>query len=418
MDAVTLSRTVRDFLIKFDIQLDKDIAGVTTDGASVMKRFGTLFEATQQLCFVHAVHLAVMKVLYRFKEEVEVDDNYCDIIDDVDDDHYDNNDSFRVVFEESNVGVIKDAILKTTIDKVRKVVKLFKKSPTKNDTVLQPYIIKEHGKRLQLILDCKTRWNSLSDMLQRFIKLKDCVIKALLDLKSEIAFTDGEFALLGTINCILAPIKDSVEQLCKRSATLLNADWTFTFLLKSIDTHSKIGEEIYDELLSQILCRRTHISAVLQYLHCQNRTDLPKGFKSLSKKENHKQIKKVFAQWNLIPFQLEEEPSDDCEQGPLPFKENLALYNSQQAGKSIEICKSKEPAAIIAHELHTFDLTGQRGVYLNLIYNALLTITPSSVEAERSFSTAGRIKTKSRCRMSHLLLDDLMVLNRHFLNEN
>lgn len=74
MDAVTLSRTVRDFLIKFDIQLDKDIAGVTTDGASVMKRFGTLFEATQQLCFVHAVHLAVMKVLYRFKEEVEVDD--------------------------------------------------------------------------------------------------------------------------------------------------------------------------------------------------------------------------------------------------------------------------------------------------------------------------------------------------------
>lgn len=47
------------------------------------------------------------------------------------------------------------------LSKVRKVVKLFNKSPIKNDTFLQKYVEEEKGKELSLILDCLTRWNSL-----------------------------------------------------------------------------------------------------------------------------------------------------------------------------------------------------------------------------------------------------------------
>jgi len=54
------------------------------------------------------------------------------------------------------------------IDKVRKTVKIFRRSPTKNDDILQPYVKKDHGHELNLILDSKTRWNSLLDMLSRF----------------------------------------------------------------------------------------------------------------------------------------------------------------------------------------------------------------------------------------------------------
>ena len=46
---------------------------------------------------------------------------------------------------------------KEVVDKVRKIVKLFRRSPTKNDDTLQPYVRREYGKELVLLLDCRTR---------------------------------------------------------------------------------------------------------------------------------------------------------------------------------------------------------------------------------------------------------------------
>ncbi|GBN64016.1 hypothetical protein AVEN_155590-1 [Araneus ventricosus] len=43
------------------------------------------------------------------------------------------------------------------LEKVRKVVKLFKRSPTKYDMYLQKYVKEDTGKELSLILDCSTR---------------------------------------------------------------------------------------------------------------------------------------------------------------------------------------------------------------------------------------------------------------------
>ncbi|GBM35636.1 hypothetical protein AVEN_244522-1 [Araneus ventricosus] len=59
------------------------------------------------------------------------------------------------------------------LQKVRKVVKLFKRSPTKYDMYLQKYVKEDTGKELNLILDCRTRWNSLLAMIERFHKLKN-----------------------------------------------------------------------------------------------------------------------------------------------------------------------------------------------------------------------------------------------------
>lgn len=69
----------------------------------------------------------------------------------------------------------------------------FKKSPTKNDTILQKYIVEEKGKRLELIMDCKTRWNSLVDMLDRFYSVRASISKSLINLKSSIQFTEFEW---------------------------------------------------------------------------------------------------------------------------------------------------------------------------------------------------------------------------------
>ena len=74
------------------------------------------------------------------------------------------------------------------IQKIRKVVKIFRSLPTKNDKVLQKYVKEEFGKELSLVLYSKTRWNSLVSMIERFVKLKNCIKKSLIDLKSPFFF--------------------------------------------------------------------------------------------------------------------------------------------------------------------------------------------------------------------------------------
>lgn len=58
------------------------------------------------------------------------------------------------------------------ISKVRNVVKNFKKSPTKNDDVLQKHVKADFGQDYALLLDGKTRWSSIDTMLSRFLNIK------------------------------------------------------------------------------------------------------------------------------------------------------------------------------------------------------------------------------------------------------
>ena len=45
------------------------------------------------------------------------------------------------------------------IKKVRKLARMFRKSPTKNDC-LQKYCTEAHGVELQILSDVRTRWNT------------------------------------------------------------------------------------------------------------------------------------------------------------------------------------------------------------------------------------------------------------------
>ena len=47
--------------------------------------------------------------------------------------------------------------MRDLIQKVRKVVFIFKNSPTKNDDYLQKYVREERGSELSLLIDSKTR---------------------------------------------------------------------------------------------------------------------------------------------------------------------------------------------------------------------------------------------------------------------
>lgn len=91
----------------------------------------------------------------------------------------------------------------------------------------------EFGKELKLIMDTRTRWNSLVEMLERFNQLKSCVRKALIDIASDIVILDAEILSIKNIISALLPVKLTVDTLRREDANLISADAALSFMLEN-----------------------------------------------------------------------------------------------------------------------------------------------------------------------------------------
>ena len=70
-------------------------------------------------------------------------------------------------------------------------------------------------------------------------------------------------------------------------------------------------------------------------------------------------------------------------------------------------------------ELKLFEASGTQTQGIEILYNALLTIQPTSVESERVFSTTGTFVNKIRNRLSDETINALTVLKTYFFqNQN
>lgn len=160
------------------------------------------------------------------------------------------------------------------IQKIRDVVKAFKKSPLKNNG-LQNYIKGEFGRELQLTLDCRTRWSSLAAMIARFNQVKHCVFKALIDLKLtgvQYSFSEENCQTLTAIEKALEPVKLAVNVLCREDASWLTAETTLRFMVSKLEMQNTgLSKELRAALLHRIKERRNSMSGVLLYLENPNK---------------------------------------------------------------------------------------------------------------------------------------------------
>ncbi|GBM31271.1 hypothetical protein AVEN_91273-1 [Araneus ventricosus] len=154
----------------------------------------------KQVCFALGLKLAVVDILYkknieREEEHQEITSNESDIDDEDTDTHAEQGVTVTTTTDPRNLYLSRAEVIpryNDLLQKVRKVVKLFKRSLTKYDMYLQKYVKEDTGKELSLILDCPTHWNSLLAMIGRFHKLKVCIDKALIDKGSDTKFSDLE----------------------------------------------------------------------------------------------------------------------------------------------------------------------------------------------------------------------------------
>ena len=79
-----------------------------------------------------------------------------------------------------------------------------------------------------------------------------------------------------------------------------------------------------------------------------------------------------------------------------------------------EYSAGKKLMAAIKAEMALFSSSGTRGRCLQTVYSWLLTIPPTSVEAERAFSAAGIFCPKLRSRLSDNSIDTLCFLRAYY----
>ena len=139
-------------LREFGVLLNGDIVALVTDGASVMIKMGKLSKPLHQLCYAHAIHLAVCEILYDSSNnnDIELPASSSEIMPNPPDDSELGEDILDDMLNDSEICDPNDADLiipiikhhlNLVISKVRRITKMFRKSPTKND-ILQNYVKK------------------------------------------------------------------------------------------------------------------------------------------------------------------------------------------------------------------------------------------------------------------------------------
>ena len=316
-------------------------------------------------------------------------------------------------------------VLNGIIKKVRRLVSMFKRSPTKND-LLQKYVVQEHGKELVLLLDSKTRWNSLLAMLERFNLLKNSIRKALIDISCEIDLSDSEWDAIITIISSLAPVNAAVNTLCERNANLLTADSTISYMLNNIKGNDPFSKRLKDVLLTRILERRTNLSAVLNYLHFGKNQPKNYPFPKVSQQIISKVISDVLER--LANADICSDSDLSCSDEHIEVVDSLLSISeinkklhdeinnhlNSNVTESIKIIDVKKKS--LKMEMMMFEQSGSRGPLLSLAYEYLLTVKPTSVESERAFSATTYICSKLRTRLGDVSVDHLCFLRAYFQN--
>lgn len=276
-------------------------------------------------------------------------------------------------------------------------------------------------------------------MLERFALLKISIQKALLDLDNPVHLKECDFHLINEITKVLDPAKLTVEALCRSDANLCTADAAIKFLFKQLnEKHSVLASKFKTHLEERLKDRRRNeLSGVLCYLQKPQGEsesldvdpELGDLFSSPSKIFIKKQIVSLIQRLNSNDGGVQDEEQicvhsqsnqATTSKPDLTLKEQLQLQieNSMKMSIPAESHTESEISKIVKQEMNLFEATGStRGYNLERAYNYLITIPPTSVEAERAFSAAANMCNKLRSRLGDETLDALLFLRSYFRNK-
>ncbi|KAI6652964.1 hypothetical protein LOD99_4041 [Oopsacas minuta] len=93
---------------------------------------------------------------------------------------------------------------------------------------------------------------------------------------------------------------------------------------------------------------------------------------------------------------------------------NVPNYKVQIKVPSQQITNPKKSlSSILKYEITIAEQTGKRGHFLEMIYQMLLTVPPTSVDAERVFSSCAYLCNRFRSRLGGTTLNNLCFIRNN-----
>jgi len=228
-----------------------------------------------------------------------------------------------------------------------------------------------------------------------------------------------------------------------RDTNLLSGEAALQFCLVVVvelqKQNSELARTLAEVLGSRIQQRRKVHAAVLQYLHSNTARQTATEVFTIPSNDNiRKFIRRLITRLDSAPSaatsadtsdsstamssQSEQDTGDSDETASevtsVQQKMEMAMRQSLVAAapcqnSSFQDTDKKLDASIKA-EMVVFTSGGKRGRCLEQAYEYLLSIPPTSVEAERAFSAAGVLCTKLRSRLDDRSLDTLCFLRSYY----
>lgn len=427
-----LRRLIIKRLTNFGLNAENHLIAIQTDGCSTLVRLEELLHPVRhQVCYAHALQLAIIDVLYKMNDqppaeadcdsdsEQEEDENWFENLDE----QVQFDDLLFQAFEQNESEASINEEYAGMINKVRRTGKIFRGQV--QNKILQRHVKERLGKELNLIVDTKTRWTSLYEMILRFIELFDCIILAFDDIKKTNTLQPKDHDLLNDFPIdlakdlckALAVLNCALLDLSSSSTTLLDACSLKDFIISELNAlKTSVGTNLIKTVKARFNPRTSIFTEILNYLKCKTVCD------ALMEADVLVEIEKLAIRL------FEEEEKIVIHLTPSSYHQS-SLDTSLVADRLKEFRKSLEKGSVESYvpqagssfekklnaEISFFQQTNSKGEILTKLFDNLLKIKPSTVNAEKIFSASDLILTRLRCRLSDQLLDSIVFM-RCFLN--
>lgn len=369
----------------------------------------------------------VIDIVFESRQPVDSDEEVDYVQEGVDTENDIAQDSAEENEEEQEEYEITNAELQSQVKEVREIVKWFKKSALRTE-VLQKIIKAKLNKSLELLLDSKTRWDSLCLMLERFLLLLPCIKEALEQLGST-KLNLVNLELLKELVHALQPVRVAVEFLSSNNINLLETDVLLEELLVQLQSQkSSIGKKLFDSVSNRVNERRLpKIASIALYLndpssyskvikskkltYCTKDQVMEESVKLLKRLHENTHVQLSSQESNVE--EIEDNRDDDEPDTAQRFrnKVNAAL-------KKITTEKKKEEGVVesasIKREFKAFETYGHESLNISRLKQIINSIRPTSTEVERTFSIAGKFVSKLRTRMADVAVNACVFLKSYF----
>ncbi|XP_069600377.1 zinc finger BED domain-containing protein 4-like [Ranitomeya imitator] len=342
--------------------------------------------------------------------------------------------------------IVKDALkmVKPTVDKVKMLVKFFRKSTTateKLESIQQQMCMPQ----LRPIQECPTRWNSTFYMLKRIIETKDAIISTLALINASVdTLSQDEWEVVREICAILEPFKQVTVEISAESYVTASKMLLLCKGLQKVtadrEREGALTTEQGRQLVSALIATMDRKFHNMEYnIVFSETTLLDPRFKKLAFSDTRaaeEAIKRITAAARCSQEAPDSQPmpslggQDDeaqaAAEAPEPQPQSSAVWRLFDK-KTTESTARRNPSAdailevrsyleepLIQRTLDPLSWWKSRALFyprLIKVMEGRLCIVATSVPSERIFSKTGQIITERRNRISPSKLRHLVFLN-------